>query len=54
MAKKKRIKGKIKGKVYVGDGIKEMRNKIDELTKENQEQKAKVDSLEQVIMVRVK
>ena len=55
------IKKKIKGKVYVGDGVKELINKRDSLTKERDSLKKKtelqqkdIDSLKQVIKIRVK
>ena len=69
MAKKQRkklpsleeIKKKIKGKVYVGDGVKELIDKRDSLTKERDSLKKKselqqkeIDSLKQVIKIRVK
>lgn len=69
MAKKQRkklpkleeIKKKIKGKVYVGDGVKELIDKKDSLTTERDSLKEKselqqkeIDSLKQVIKIRVK
>ena len=55
------IKQRIKGKVYVGDGVKELINKRDSLTKERDSLKKKtelqqkdIDSLKQVIKIRVK
>ena len=55
------IKKKIKGKVYVGDGVREVLNERDSLTKERdslkvktQEQQKEIDSLKQVIKVRIK
>ena len=76
MAKKQRrklpkleeIKKKIKGKVYVGDGVKELIDKRDSLTKERDSltkerdslkkkselQQKEIDSLKQVIKIRVK
>ena len=55
------LKKKIKGKVYVGDGVKELINKRDSLTKERDSlikktelQQKEIDSLKQVIKIRVK
>ena len=62
------IKKKIKGKVYVGDGVKELIDKRDSLTKERDSltkerdslkkktelQQKDIDSLKQVIKIRVK
>ena len=55
------IKQRIKGKAYVGDGVKELINKRDSLTKERDSLKKKtelqqkdIDSLKQVIKIRVK
>lgn len=55
------IKKKIKGKVYVGNGVKELIDKRDSLTKERDSLKKKselqqkeIDSLKQVIKIRVK
>ena len=55
------LKKKIKGKVYVGDGVKELINKRDSLTKERDSlrkktelQQEEIDSLKQVIKIRVK
>ena len=55
------LKKKVKGKVYVGDGVKELINKRDSLTKERDSLKKKtelqqkdIDSLKQVIKIRVK
>ena len=48
------IKKKIKGKVYVGDGVKEILNERDSLKVKTQEQQKEIDSLKQVIKVRVK
>ena len=62
------IKQRIKGKAYVGDGVKELINKRDSLTKERDSltkerdslkkktelQQKDIDSLKQVIKIRVK
>lgn len=48
------IKKKIKGKVYVGDGVKEILNERDSLKVKTQEQQKEIDSLKQVIKVRIK
>lgn len=48
------IKKKIKGKVYVGDGVREVLNERDSLKVKTQEQQKEIDSLKQVIKVRIK
>ena len=48
------IKKKIKGKVYVGNQVEEMKREIDSLQQKTQEQQKEIDSLKQVIKVRVK
>lgn len=69
MAKKPRIKKpklpplkkKLKGEVYVGDGVKGMRDKIkelevktDSLEQKNKLQQQELDSLKQVVKIRIK
>lgn len=69
MAKKPRIKKpnlpplkkKLKGEVYVGDGVKDMRDKIkelevktDSLEQKNKLQQQELDSLKQVVKIRIK
>lgn len=69
MAKKPRIKKpklpplkkKLKGEVYVGDGVKDMRDKIekleikaDSLEQKNKLQQEELDSLKQVVKIRIK
>ena len=55
------LKKKLTGKVYVGNGVKELIDKRDSLTKERDSLKKKselqqkeIDSLKQVIKIRVK
>lgn len=62
------LKKKLKGKAYVGDGVKGMRNKIkeleikkdslemkkDSLEQKNKLQQQELDSLKQVVKIRIK
>lgn len=55
------LKKKLKGKVYVGDGVKGMRDKIkelevkkDSLEQKNKLQQQELDSLKQVVKIRTK
>ena len=68
LPKLEQIKKKIKGKVYVGNQIEKMKQEIDSLSKQKdslskqkdslqrktQDQQKEIDSLKQVIKVRVK